>query len=433
MELYNIFKQHSVVCTDSRNCPEGSIFFALHGANFNANTFALTALKNGCAFAVVDEVEYAVDERFILVDNVLKSLQDLASYHRKQMNATVIGITGTNGKTTTKELMASVLMQKYDILFTQGNLNNHIGVPLTLLRLRPEHKIAIIEMGANHQGEIKALCEIAQPDYGLITNVGKAHLEGFGSFEGVKNAKAELYAYISLHGKNIFIDKNNPNLVGMAQKFGFDLRKIQNYCINADLCDGYVKGKITASSPYLQMECMIDKFDSFRLNTQLVGTYNAENVLAAVLVGDYFGISMDKIRRGIETYFPQNNRSQLTQTEHNKLLIDAYNANPSSMRAAIQNFKNADSENKTLILGDMFELGDQSFDEHQQIVDLIESYHFDSVYLVGKYFGQVNHSYVSFETTEELIQFLKGNPIHDRFILVKGSRGMKLENILPIL
>lgn len=433
MELYTLFKQHSVVCTDSRNCPEGSIFFALRGANFNANTFALTALKNGCAFAVVDEVEYAVDERFILVDNVLKSLQELASFHRKQMNATVIGITGTNGKTTTKELMASVLKQKYDILYTQGNLNNHIGVPLTLLQLRPEHKIAIIEMGANHQGEIKALCEIAQPEYGLITNVGKAHLEGFGSFEGVKNAKAELYAFISLHGKNIFIDKNNPNLVEMAQKAGFDLGKIQNYCVNADLCDGYVKGKISASSPHLQMECRIDKFDSFQLNTQLVGAYNAENVLAAVLVGDYFGISMDKIKRGIETYCPQNNRSQLTKTEHNKLLIDAYNANPSSMRAAIQNFENADFENKTLILGDMFELGDQSFDEHQQIIDLIQTYHFESVYLVGKYFNQVNHPYVSFETTEALIQFLKSNPIHDRFILVKGSRGMKLENILPIL
>jgi UDP-N-acetylmuramoyl-tripeptide--D-alanyl-D-alanine ligase len=433
MELYNIFKQHSVICTDSRNCPAGSMFFALRGDNFNANTFALTALKNGCAFAVVDEVEYAVDERFILVDNVLKTLQELASYHRKQMKATVIGITGTNGKTTTKELLASVLKEKYDILFTQGNLNNHIGVPLTLLQLQPEHKIAIIEMGANHQGEIKALCEIAQPDYGLITNVGKAHLEGFGSFEGVKKAKAELYEYIAQHGKNIFIDKNNSNLIGMAQHAGFDLRKVQNYCVNADLCDGYVKGKITASSPYLQMECMIDKFDSFPINTQLVGTYNAENVLAAVLVGDYFGISMDEIRHGIETYRPQNNRSQLTQSEHNILLIDAYNANPSSMRAAIQNFEKADSENKTLILGDMFELGDQSFVEHQQIVDMIEAGHFDSVFLVGKYFSQVNHSYASFETTDELIQFLKNNPIHDRFILVKGSRGMKLENILSVL
>jgi UDP-N-acetylmuramoyl-tripeptide--D-alanyl-D-alanine ligase len=432
MELYSFFQKHPVVSTDSRNCPDGSIFFALKGENFNANAFALSALEKGCSLAVVDEAEFAVDERFILVENVLESLQNLAKTHREKLGTTVIGITGTNGKTTTKELIASVLKEKYYILYTQGNLNNHIGVPLTLLQLKPEHKLAIIEMGANHPCEIKTLCEIAKPDYGIITNVGKAHLEGFGSFEGVKKTKGELYDFIGKFGKNIFINADNKNLIEMAVKSGFNTNEVLKYSMNS-IDENTINGSITDCSPLLEMNCKVNNFESVEIKTHLIGSYNAENVLAAVTIGDYFGVSLEEIKHGLENYIPQNNRSQLTITDKNKLVVDAYNANPTSMRAAILNFSQMHVEHKTLILGDMLELGEHSHHEHQEVVELLEQNRFENVFLVGPEFQNTKNSYACFEKSDELARYLDKNPIRENYILIKGSRGIKLEKVLPLL
>ncbi len=434
MQLYSIFQQHPVICTDSRTCPEGSIFFALKGENFNANEFAINALENGCAYAVIDEPEFATYERFIVVDNVLESLQQLALYHRNTLKTKIVGITGTNGKTTTKELIASVLGVKYNILYTQGNLNNHIGVPLTLLKLKPEHEIAIIEMGANHPGEIKTLVEIACPDYGIITNVGKAHLEGFGSFEGVMNTKAELYDYIAKNGKQIFINSENQFLKKMAEKSGLNNSGNQiEYCLTENESTATATGKITECSPLLNMQCRTNQGTIFDVSTKLIGAYNAENVLAAVTIGNFFGLTDAEIKQGLENYQPTNNRSQLTETEKNKLVVDTYNANPTSMKAAILNFAQMKVDNKTLILGDMLELGQQSNVEHQAIVDLIINYKFQSVYLVGTEFIKTTNPYKTFSDVAEAINFLDQNPIKNNYILIKGSRGIKLEKVISIL
>ena len=434
MQLYNIFLQHPIITTDSRNCPANSIFFALKGENFNANTFALSALEKGCAFAVVDEKEFAVDDRFILVDNVLETLQQLAHFHRKQTNIPVLGITGTNGKTTTKELITAVLKEKFKVLSTQGNLNNHIGVPLTLLQLLPEHQLAIIEMGANHPGEIDQLCQIAAPDYGLITNVGKAHLEGFGSFEGVMRTKGELYNYVFRHGKNIFIDKNNNFLREMAANAGFSKNeRIVEYGLNVPGREpAAISGEILENSVFLKMKCHTPE-GSFMIETRLIGSYNAENILAAVAVGFFFGVENSAIQRGIENYNPQNNRSQLTVTQKNKLIVDAYNANPSSMSAAIQNFAQMEGEPKALIIGDMLELGEQSEEEHRNIIRLLQQKGFKNVLLVGPHFQKVNDSYLSFQNVEELIKYLESSPLEGQNILLKGSRGIHLEKVLPFL
>ncbi|MDD3322265.1 MAG: UDP-N-acetylmuramoyl-tripeptide--D-alanyl-D-alanine ligase [Paludibacter sp.] len=432
MQLYSIFLKHPEICTDSRVCPEGSIFFALKGENFNANAFALSAVEKGCSYAVVDEKEFAIDERFIFVDNVLESLQRLATFHRRQLGTPVIGITGTNGKTTTKELIATVLKEKYNILFTQGNLNNHIGVPLTLLKLKPEHEIAIVEMGANHPEEIRELCEIARPNFGIITNVGKAHLEGFGSFEGVKKTKSELYTYIFRNGKNIFINKDNKHLVQMAMNVGFDLGK-ENVCDFGFNPDYTVFGNIISCSPFLEMECIIKQTESFNIKTNLIGAYNAENILTAVAIGTFFKLKNEDIKRGLEDYIPQNNRSQLTITEKNKLVVDAYNANPTSMNAAILNFAQMEVTHKTLILGDMLELGEQSEIEHQNVVDLLQQKDFVNVLLVGKQFKNTNHPFHCFENVDELISFIGQNPLKDNYILIKGSRGIRLEKVIASL
>jgi UDP-N-acetylmuramoyl-tripeptide--D-alanyl-D-alanine ligase len=434
MQLYQLFQQHPTICTDSRISSVGSIFFALKGENFNANAYALTAINNGCSYAVVDNPEYAIDERFITVDNVLESLQKLASYHRIRLGTQIIGITGTNGKTTTKELIAAVLKEKFNILYTQGNLNNHIGVPLTLLQLKPEHDLAIIEMGANHQGEIKTLCEIARPDFGIITNVGKAHLEGFGSFEGVIKTKSELYEYIYENGKDIFINIDSEFLMGMAKKTGFsDKGRLHEYSLQTDGNECFISGEITDCSPFLKMEFRIDSFDKFDVNTNLIGSYNAENVLAAVAIGEYFGLAKKEIKRGLESYIPQNNRSQLTVTERNKLVVDAYNANPTSMMAAILNFAQMDVEHKTLILGDMLELGEQSAREHQNVVDLLQQKKLENVLLIGKEFQNTNNPFLTFEDVFELMNYLNTNPINGNYILIKGSRGIKLEKVLAAL
>ena len=433
MQLYSVFQKHPLICTDSRNCPVGSIFFALKGDNFNANAFALSALEKGCAYAVVDEAEYAIDDRFILVENVLKSLQELATYHRKQLGTIIIGITGTNGKTTTKELIASVLSEKFNILFTQGNLNNHIGVPLTLLKLKPEHELAVVEMGANHPGDIKELAEIALPDYGIITNVGKAHLEGFGSFEGVMKTKAELYDFIYQSGKNIFLNADNPYLLEMARNsLIFEKMIPVTYSLDTKALNVSSNGKITDCSPFLEMNCKTSA-ENFTIKTQLIGSYNAENVLAAVTIGHFFGMTDAQIKAGLVKYTPTNNRSQLTLTERNELVVDAYNANPTSMQAAILNFAQMNVEAKTLILGDMLELGEQSEAEHQSVVDLLQQNGFSTILLVGKDFMKTANKYTCFEKVEDLAEWLEDHPIKNQIILIKGSRGIKLEKVLSKL
>ena len=351
--LYQIFLDCQLVTTDSRNCPEGSLFIALKGESFNGNAFAGKALETGCAYAVIDESEYAIegDQRYILVDDCLQTLQQLANYHRRQLGTRVIGITGTNGKTTTKELISAVLSQSHNILYTLGNLNNHIGVPSTLLRLKAEHDLAVIEMGANHPGEIKFLSEIVEPDCGIITNVGKAHLEGFGSFEGVIKTKGELYDFLrKKEGSTVFIHHDNAYLMNIAE--GLNLIP---YGTEDDL---YVNGRITGNSPYLTFEWKAGKDGkSYQVQTQLIGEYNFPNALAAITIGRFFGVEDAKINEALAGYTPQNNRSQLKKTDDNTLIIDAYNANPTSMQASLANFHNMKVENKMLILGDMRELG----------------------------------------------------------------------------
>ena len=425
-ELYEIYKKHTTVTTDSRNCPVGSLFIALKGDNFNGNHFAKQALDLGSSFAVVDEADAVTDERILLVDDCLKTLQGLAAHHRKQCNIPVIGITGTNGKTTTKELMASVLSKKYNLLYTQGNLNNHIGVPLTLLRLKPEHEIAVIEMGANHPGEIKELVEITDPDFGLITNVGKAHLEGFGSFEGVIRTKGELYDYIRTKGGKIFINMENPYLRSIAK--GIDEIK---YATKA----GYpLWGETISCSPFLKLRWFSD-YDSHvhEAQTNLIGSYNLENALAAVCVGMHFGVSTDQIAVALQEYVPSNNRSQLKQTEQNTLIIDAYNANPTSMSAAIQNFEQYEAPRKAVILGSMKELGELSEEEHKRLAFHLAEISFDRVFLIGSEFKDAGSDYPVFDSAEKFIAYLEEQPIQGYTILIKGSRGNQLESLVPYL
>ncbi len=429
--IYELFLQNPLITTDSRKCQAGSMFFALKGENFNANHFAAKALEAGCAYAVIDEPSFAVDDRYIVVNDVLQTLQTLAIHHRISMNAKVIGITGSNGKTTTKELIASVLQQKYKVLYTRGNLNNHIGVPLTLLQIRPEHQLAIIEMGANHQGEIKILSEIASPDFGIITNVGKAHLEGFGSFEGIKKTKGELYDYVSANGLGVFINADNLHLVEMAGKAGLDAEKVIHYSINRHPDQEMVTGKILQSNQFLEMEC--NTGSKFEVKTQLIGNYNAENILAAVTIGHFFGLKNSEIKEGIEKYIPENNRSQFLKTNKNAIVIDAYNANPTSMELALANFIQLNAEEKFVILGEMKELGDDSESEHRAIIKKLESFKAENIILVGKEFSIENNPYKTFNNTNDLVSWLKDNEITNKTIFIKGSRAVQLEQIISLL
>lgn len=428
-ELYKIFQQYPNVVTDSRKCMKGSIFFALKGDKFNGNAFAAQALEKGCSYAVVDEAEYAVpgDSRYILVEDVLVTLQKLAAHHRRQLDIKVIGITGTNGKTTTKELIATVLSEVHNVLYTQGNMNNHIGVPLTLLQLSNRYNIAVIEMGANHPGEIAALTRIADPDFGIITNVGKAHLEGFGSFEGVLHTKGELYDYLRCKSDStIFINKDNTHLTGIA---GGLLQ------IPYGTQDGlYVNGDIVSCDPFLKFRWKSGRSGEYtEVNTHLIGSYNLENALAAVTVGRFFGVDPQKIKRAIESYVPSNNRSQFSETGHNKLVIDAYNANPTSMMAALKNFAAMNASNKMLIIGDMRELGVTSGEEHQKIVDFIKDYQFDDVVLVGRNFAATEHNFRSYQDVEELMADLRNARPEGKTILIKGSNGTHLDKIIGLL
>lgn len=430
-KLYTLFLNSKGVTTDSRTCAEGLIFFALKGERFNGNSFALQALEKGCMYAVIDETEYfdSANQQLILVDNVLLTLQALARHHREKSGIPVIGITGTNGKTTTKELIATVMNSKFNTLYTKGNLNNSIGVPLTLLQLKPEHEYAIIEMGASHPGDIEELVNIALPDYGLITNVGKAHLLGFGSFEGVIKTKGELYDYIRINGGHIFINGNNGYLLGIADG-------IETTTYGVDSCM-YVNGSVVECAPHLKLQWRIADGAFHTIQTQLIGAYNIENVLAAITIGLYFGVEPEKINASITGYVPQNNRSQLTVTEKNRLIVDAYNANPTSMRAALDNFSMVKADDKVLILGDMRELGESSREEHLAILNLIDDYGFSQVYLVGSEFAAVQSdlttSYHHYNNIEELIEFVKMNPLQDKTILIKGSNSIGLTKITNYL
>ena len=426
-ELYNIFKQHPVVTTDSRVCPEGSIFFALKGPNFNGNEFAEKALEKGCSYSVVDEWDKNTNRsrRIILVDDVLTALQQLANYHRKQFKTPVVAITGTNGKTTTKELIAAVLAKEFKVVYTQGNYNNHIGVPLTLLSMTKEHEIAVVEMGANHPGEIKELCEIAEPDYGLITNVGLAHLEGFGSFENIVKTKAELFDFLDQNEGKAFINNDLKSLLNVSSN-------IESYDYGKDDSSLFVSGSVVANYPFLEFNWQFaDKKHSVK--THLVGGYNMDNALAAIVVGSLFGVNSTFINEALESYIPNNNRSQFEKTEKNSLIVDAYNANPTSMKAALDNFVDYPFTPKALIIGEMKELGGVSKAEHQQLIDLIEAYSFSNVYLVGKAFRDVNTQFPVFENVGDLIQQFTTEPLSGFCILIKGSNSIQLDKIVSFL
>ena len=433
-DLYDIFLQHPTITTDSRDVPENSMFFALKGETFDGNAYAKAALEQGAAYAVIDEKEYAEEgnERLILVEDVLTTLQQLAKYHRVHLGTPIIGITGTNGKTTTKELIATVLKKKYNVLYTQGNFNNHIGVPKTLLQLKKEHDIAVIEMGANHPGEIKTLVEIVLPDFGIITNVGKAHLLGFGSFEGVIRTKGELYDFLRAIQGTAFINNDNPYLQGISK--GLKLVKYGQQ--EAD--DLLVKGELVECNPFLKFQWRHLSTVNCQLSTvqtHLIGSYNLDNALAAACIGTYFEVPANDISAALEAYTPSNNRSQLTITQDNKLVVDAYNANPTSMRAALDNFRLIKSEHKMCILGQMGELGEVSDEEHQKVIDLIGEGGFEQVWLVGENFAKTSHpaNYRLFANVEEVKTAIATQKPKGFLILIKGSNSNKLVQTVELL
>ena len=423
-ELYELFLHHEKITTDSRHCPANSLFFALKGERFDGNQYAAKALEAGAAYAIIDNPEYLSGDRMILVDNVLDCLQQLAHRHRKALGIPVIGITGTNGKTTTKELLASVLATKFNVLATEGNLNNQIGVPLTLLRMNPDHEIAVVEMGASHPGDIDELVHIVAPNYGLITNVGCAHLEGFGSFEGVLHTKGELYDYLRHTNGKIFINQENKDLMGIAH--GLEQ-------ITYGQHEGaFAVGHVVESNPFLTFDWK-QQGKIHVVETHLVGAYNIDNVLAAVAVGRYFKIPAERISRAIAAYEPTNNRSQYKKTERNDLIIDAYNANPTSMKAALDNFASLPVHPKAVVLGDMLELGKTSDELHSGIVRQLQAEAFDKVYLCGQHFARTADSFPSFTTTEELIAALRQDKLEGYHILIKGSHSMGLEKVVEVL
>lgn len=424
IDLYDLFIHNPQITTDSRNCPKGSIFFALKGDKFDGNQYAGKALASGCVYAVIDNPDYYIGERTILVDNVLKTLQQLAHHHRKVLGLPIIGITGTNGKTTTKELLAAVLSTKFNLLYTEGNFNNHIGVPLTLLRLTHDHEMAVIEMGASHPGDIKELVDIVHPNYGIITNVGRAHLEGFGSFEGVIRTKGELYDYIRRSKGKIFIKKENEYLQSIAK--GIE----QITYGNGD--DAFASGQVVSCDPFLVFNWK-QQGKLHTVETHMIGSYNLDNVLAAVAVGRFFKIPAERISRAIAAYEPTNNRSQFKKADNNELIIDAYNANPSSMKVALDNFITMPVQPKAIILGDMRELGPTSDELHAEVVEQIKKGQFDKVFLCGEHFSKVGKEFSPFATTEAMVEELRKQPLKGYHILIKGSHSMGLEKLADIL
>jgi UDP-N-acetylmuramoyl-tripeptide--D-alanyl-D-alanine ligase len=429
-ELYRIYQEHPLITTDSRNCPEGSIFLALKGESFDGNKFAAMALEKGCSHVIIDEKEYDVkgDRRYIFVDDCLTTFKELAREHRRRFNIPVIGITGTNGKTTTKELVSTVLGEKYKVMFTQGNFNNDVGVPKTLFCLNSSHEIAVVEMGASHPGDIKKLVEYVEPTCGMITNVGRAHLQGFGSFEGVKNTKGELYDFLAAHDGLVFINADNEHLMQMTDK-----RNISRMiCYGRDnSCD--VWGEVINCAPFLKFRWRNENTDWHEVQTHLIGSYNIDNMLAAICIGLHFGITPQQADHALENYIPSNNRSQLEDTKHNHLVVDAYNANPSSMAAALENFKVMDVPGKMAILGDMRELGDVSAEEHQKIVDTLKAYGIENVWLVGGEFGKTQCNFRKFKDVEEVKTAIAEKQPQDCYILIKGSNSIKLFQLPELL
>ena len=426
MELYKLFVQHPEVCTDSRNIIENSIFFALKGGHFNGNHFALQALEKGAAYAVVDDPALPPHPRFIPTGDALKALQDLACVHRQKLKIPIIAITGTNGKTTTKELAAKVLAAKYNVSVTCGNLNNHIGVPLTLLRMQAGTQIGIVEMGASHPGEIAQLCRIALPGYGLITNVGKAHLQGFGSIDGVRRAKGELYAHLAGAGGAVFYNAADPLLCDMVREYPFRQRFAYGAAENQATI-------LPASDAYPCLRLAVKGFPE--INTHLVGNYNAGNVLAALAIGAAFDVPPHDAVEAINNYIPSNNRSQLLQTAQYTVIIDAYNANPSSMAAAIDNFAQLHYPHKCAILGDMLELGDNSVAEHAHMLSSLAQKPLGTVFLIGEHFMQANtgHAFQSFANVEALKDHLEQHPLAPHTaVLLKASHGIRLETLINI-
>lgn len=421
-KLHHTFLQFPDVCTDTRKITDQCLFFALKGDNFNGNDYAEEALNKGASYAIVDERKYDGKDKMILVDDVLKTLQKLAKYHRNQCLAKIIALTGSNGKTTTKELISAVLSKKYNTIATVGNLNNHIGVPLTLLSIKKDTQIAVVEMGANHQKEIEFLCSIAQPDFGYITNFGKAHLEGFGGVEGVIAGKSELYDYLIQNNRSIFLNADDPiqlkKLGSYVKKYGFSEDKPDYYTIEFLNADPYVSLKV----------------ENRNIQSHLMGRYNFTNCCAAILIGKYFNVPMDDIKTAIESYIPQNNRSQIIQKNGRQIILDAYNANPSSMKVALENFSDLSGGPKIAFLGDMFELGETALAEHQNIADLATQLNLDTVYLLGENFDMTDSSFIKFGNYEEVASKFKDIdiPANGKF-LIKGSRGMALERLLDLL
>lgn len=434
-EIYQLFLHHPVISTDTRKITPGSIFFALKGDKFDANTFAEQAIAEGAIYAVIDNPDYKLNDKYILVEDGLKALQDLARHHRKQLSIPVIGLTGTNGKTTTKELINAVLSQKFNTLATQGNLNNHIGVPLTILSINSTHQMAVIEMGANHQREIALLSSIAQPSHGLITNIGKAHLEGFGGVEGIKKGKGELYDFLSESHGLAFVNGDDPVLMEMQK--ARSLNKVVLYGTRNP--ENAVRGKLTENSPLLALEWGNNNSgEKYAVKTQLTGAYNLDNILAAICIGVYFELEADAVNKGVEGYQPQNNRSQIKQTETNTLICDYYNANPSSMFVAIENIGKLKADRKVLILGDMFELGEESAAEHEAVIRKALDTDVDERIFIGKDFVaqkwkiKTQKNITFHATVEDAIKGLTYHPIKDSTILIKGSRGMALERLVDL-
>lgn len=428
--LYKLYESVQSVQTDTRHITEHCMFFALRGANFDANIFAKDALDAGARYAVIDNADYAFDDRYILVDDVLQTLQELAGYHRDQLSIPIIGITGTNGKTTTKELLLTVLKLGFKTVATKGNLNNHIGVPLTLLEIDNSVEIAIIEMGANHAREIDFLCQIARPTHGLVTNVGRAHLEGFGSFEGVIKTKGELYDFLSENAGVLFVQNDNQYLQQMVS-----LRKLSSVVRYGFSSSNDIVGKLVVADPLITIAWRENNSDSFyQVPTQLTGSYNTENILAAVAVGRYFGLEAQVINQGIANYIPTNNRSQITQTTKNTVIADYYNANASSMAAALDNIEVLAAANKIIILGDMYEMGEESLAEHRKVVDRALSVERARKIFVGKAFYQHTSEGAEFyQTTEQAKQALSSRPFEGCTVLLKASRGMAFEQLMEVL
>ena len=422
-KIYELYQKAYTVTTDSRTITPGCVFVALKGEHFDGNDFALKVAEDGVAACVIaDRQNLPKRDGLFVVEDSLKALQELAKFHREKLGLPIIGITGTNGKTTTKELVSAVLAKKYHIVFTQGNFNNQLGVPLTLLRIKPGTEMAVVEMGASHPGDINELTDLGEPNFGMITNIGRAHLRDFGGYEGVIKTKNEMYQYIGAHNGLLFVNKDNELLMGLANNINKVTYGTGN---NAD-----IQGKMLSANPYLSVE-----WNGYKIDTQLVGDYNFENVMAAICIGTYFKVAANDIVEALSSYCPTNNRSQVIETGKNRVIMDAYNANPTSMSHAIRNFRNICKDDNLLILGDMRELGEESEQEHKTIIELIKELGFKKVYLVGSEFSKCseNSEYSTFKNVEELAQYLQQHPVSGFDILVKGSNSVHLNKIIDSL